>query len=201
MPPRLSRLYSTYAESAIRDAAIRSGASRSAWQTWHQVTMSASLAACLASSILVVFAGCHPAAADRSRPDSPASSRRSRSLSASRFRARWTLDDGDSGTLGEPVVRVRDGPLPDRLERPGAHRDHPGIGAQLVLNDPAVPVEVVELDGVVVEQPEVVPRQAQVRGSAPGQPADLLAGGDVQAAGRLVLEPDVVVNGLGDDPR
>ena len=41
---------------------MRSGASRSAPHTRHQVWMSASVSACLADSMRLVFASCQPAA-------------------------------------------------------------------------------------------------------------------------------------------
>ena len=148
MPARLSRRHSTYIESAARDAAIRSGTSRSAPQTRHQAWMSASLGACLADSIRLVFAACQPAAADSARAVRPASRRMSRSRSASCCRARWTLDDGEMATparQARPVVGVRDRTLPDGLER----RGHMAATAGSATSRPprfAVAGEVVEPD-------------------------------------------------------
>ena len=93
-----SRRHSTYIESAALDAAIRSGISRSAPHTRHHCKMSASLGACLADSIRLVFASCQPAAADSDRAVRPASRRMSRSRPASCCLARWTLDDGEMAT-------------------------------------------------------------------------------------------------------
>ena len=112
---------------------------------------------------------------------------------------RWTT--ATRARQAQPVVRVRDGALPDGLERLRAHADDRRVVAQLVLDDAPVTVEVMEPDQPGVEQPEVVARQAQARRAAPGQPADLLARGDVQPRRGRVLEPDVIADRLGDDPR
>ena len=65
IPERLSRRHSMYAESAARDAAIRSMACLGAPQTLApHVRMSSSLGACLADSIRLVLASCQPASAD-----------------------------------------------------------------------------------------------------------------------------------------
>jgi len=77
---------------------IRSGISRSAPHTRHHCRRSASLGACLADSIRLVFASCQSAAADSARAVRPASRRMSRSRSASCCLARWTLDDGEMAT-------------------------------------------------------------------------------------------------------
>jgi len=59
--------------------------------------------------------------------------------------------------------------------------------------------EDVEAHQAVVDQPEVVARQRQVRSAAAAQPAHFLARADV-AGGDGVLEADVVGDGLRDDP-
>jgi hypothetical protein len=74
--------------AAALDAAMRSGTSRWAPHTRHQTWMSASLSACLADSMRLVFASCQPAAADNARAVRPASSLISRSRSASCCRTR-----------------------------------------------------------------------------------------------------------------
>ena len=117
---------------------MRSGAWRPAPHTWHQVWISASLSACLADSMRLVFASCQPAAADSALAVRPASSRISRRRSASSCLARWTLDDGEMATAmvlwdgrgrsGGPVFGVRDRAFPDGLERDGA-QPHDGGSA------------------------------------------------------------------------
>ncbi len=52
----------------------------------------------------------------------------------------------------------------------------------------------------MIEQPEVVPGKRERRDSAPRHPADRLAGRD-DGTGARVLEPDVLRDGFGDDPR
>ena len=80
--------------------------------------MSSSLGACLAASIRLVLASCQPASADRARAVRCASRRMSRSLSASSWRARWTLDDGEMAMrvrrAGSRRAEWRD-PRPDRM--------------------------------------------------------------------------------------
>jgi hypothetical protein len=101
--------------------------------------MSVSLGDCLASSIRLVLAGFHPAAADSSRPDRRASRRMPRSRSASCCRARWTLEDGDSVTSGQAVVRVRDCAAPDCPERRCDPGDHGRFIAQVDCDEISLP--------------------------------------------------------------
>jgi hypothetical protein len=96
---------------------------------------------------------------------------------------------------------MRDGAFPDCLEGVGAQPYHHRVIRQLVVDDLTIASEMVEPDELTVEDPEVIAREAEVRCPPPWQPAHLLTGGDVEALSDVVLEPDVVSERLGYDPR
>lgn len=89
--------------------------------------------------------------------------------------------------------------LPHRVERPDAVGDRFQFFGLVRLNPAAGVVEEVELDKAAIDEPEVVLREVDVRRTASGQPANLLASGNVGES-EGVLVPDVLARGLRDHP-
>lgn len=106
-----------------------------------------------------------------------------------------------SGSSRRLVVGVRCGPLPDRLECGGAELEHRRIGGQLDIEPLTLAAEVIERDDPIVEHPEVVARQREIRRAAARQPADLLARRDVESVRDLVEQlsdrPVEAAGGIG----
>src|ERR1700722_3466504 len=111
--------------------------------------------------------------------------------------ARWPPDAPPRS--GEPVVGVRDGPRPYRLERLCAHFRDCWIVGQLILEELAVAREVAEPNQLPVEHPEIVQGDADVSRAPSWQPPDVLARRDVDLGGERMLEPDVIGERLGHD--
>src|SRR2546421_11935263 len=101
--------------------------------------------------------------------------------------------------LDRLVVLVRDGAFPDSQERRGAQLDQGSVVGDFVGYRLAAAAEVVEHDAPVIEQPEVVARQGDIRSLPPGQPPYFLTGSDIQRRCNGVLEADVVADRLADD--
>ena len=164
-PNGCSRRHSMYAESAARDAAIRSMTWFGTPQIAHQVRMSSSLGACLADSMRLVLASCQPAALTASRPHSP---RQGEARAAGRqapagHAERWKT--ARQPPLGGPVVGVRDrASSQTRLERLRARADR-SAGSSVSSSSTilAVACEVPEADQPVIEHPVVVDGDAKVR--------------------------------------
>src|SRR5579859_954248 len=207
-PGRSSRCHWVHIESAARDAAIRSAALSSAPQIRHHTRMSASDGGVRACSIREHLDSCHPAAAATARLVSPESSLISRRRSAISCLACCTVDEVTmvqsytGARSGRPVVPVRYRPIPDRLERRCAHLDLGRILGNLpaLRRDLALAGEVIPEHQVVVEYPEIITGEQEIRGAAPGQPPDVLTGLDVSER-NVVLPPDVLADWLAYDPR
>src|SRR5512146_796004 len=144
---------------------MRSGTSRSAPHTRHQVWMSASVRACLADSIRLVLASCQPAATDSARAVRPASSRISRGgaprpaagLAERSMTVRLPLAQV-SRWSDRLVLVVRNGAFPYGLERLRTQLHDGRVLRQLVLDDLADPGEEVEAHQAAVEHLTRCPR-------------------------------------------
>src|SRR6266404_5756961 len=166
MPERTIRRHSTYIESMLRRAAVRSAAWSGAPQIVHHVRMSSGEGMVRACSIREHLDSCHPAVSATCLAVSSASLRISLNLAASASSACCAVAErtGIEGSprLRGPVVLVRDATVPGCLERRSAQLDDGGLVAQFGACCRAVAAEVVEQDSSPVEQPEVVPGQCQV---------------------------------------
>src|SRR6266568_7678875 len=112
---------------------------------------------------------------------------------------RWSTTGARASTgpgrrSGRPVRLVRDRALPGNVERRRAKLGDRRVIALLLADPGPVAGEVVPQHHLAVDQPEVAARHQQPGRGAPGQPADLLAGGEVVRGRDVVLEPDVVGN-------
>src|SRR5213078_3672585 len=91
------------------------------------------------------------------------------------------------------------GSIPDGFEDCGTQPHRCGIVRKLITYEFAVAGEVAEPDQAIVEQPEVVARQREIRRAAAGEPPHQFAGREVGERD-VVLEPDVVRDRFADDP-
>src|SRR5260370_26371670 len=99
--------------------------------------------------------------------------------------------------LGRQVVPVRYRPIPARLERRYAHLDLGRILGNLpaLRRDLALVGEAIPEHQVVVEYPEVLTGEQEIRGAAPGQPPAVLTGRDVGEP-NVVLPPNALADWL-----
>lgn len=113
-----------------------------------------------------------------------------------------TPERADRRCSDRPVVLVRNRTFPNSEEREAAQldptRDRRGhLGSRRLAGTR----EVVHHHDALIEQPKVIARQGEIRGSTARQPAHLLAGGNVQRGCDSVLETDVLADRLADDTR
>src|SRR5262249_38711613 len=87
-----------------------------------------------------------------------------------------------AGSSGRPIIPVRRGPMPHRLERSQALLSQGLIVASLLIRPVPDAIEMVEHHDRVVEHPQIASGDQKVASMPAAQPANLFTGGDVWSA-------------------